>query len=295
MFRRLKRFVNDTGPPNPNTGAAPNAPPNPEMTGGHAGVTAGAPRGDFTEADLRALDAVGAWVPRNGGRPDRFSYVPYWSDPAWRPDIEVKLDGTEQRARLAGDGVAAGMRPALRDEELRLRNPTEYAKYVVGRCLTVLCFLVYQGDAGQLRKRVRSWLADRELHRRFGIWPGPQRDGEGHSKMTPTKLYYDALPNVQRRDAEDLDADDSLQAFIFSGFDTSELLQTGAFDPTIDVPWPPDLDCELHPLLRFEMWDQRQMFMPSRWDGALDVRYGPGVWGPGGSFDVVGRVCALRF
>lgn len=114
--------------------------------------------------------------------------------------------------------------------------------------------------------------------------------------MTPTKLYYDALPNVQKRDAEDLDADDSLQAFIFSGFDTSELFLTGAFDPGIDVPWPPDLDSKLHPLVRFELWDQAQIYIPGRWDGARDVRYGPGVWGAGGSFNVkVGRVHALCF
>lgn len=130
MFRRLKRFIKDTGRFNPSAGATPDTQPDAQTTGGHSGVTAGAPRGDFTEADLTALQAVGAWVPRNGGKPDLFSYVPYWSDPAWRPDVEVDIDGSRQRARLPGDGVAAGMRPALTREELRDRNPTEYAKYV---------------------------------------------------------------------------------------------------------------------------------------------------------------------
>lgn len=87
-------------------------------------------RGDLTGEDLRDLQAGGGYTKRNGGNPDHFSYLPYWSDPAWQPDIVVNAEGSWQRAKKAGDGVAAGMRSALLEDELRNQNPTEYAKYV---------------------------------------------------------------------------------------------------------------------------------------------------------------------
>lgn len=74
-------------------------------------------------------------------------------------------------------------------------------------------------------------------------------------------------------------ADDSLQSSILNGFNASELSETGAYDPGLHVPWPPDLDGGLCRLFhQRDKWSQLPIsFHETSWRGWLDVRYDPGV------------------
>ncbi|KAF3763449.1 hypothetical protein M406DRAFT_74062 [Cryphonectria parasitica EP155] len=118
---------------------------------------------DFTQTDLKALQGLGGWTPLNTSTP--FSYVPSWTHPLWREDVEIAFDGTWYKVRQKLGDPAASMRPALRPED-EARHPTEYA-------------------------------------RRFGVHTDRQRDNWGHSRMTPTDPSFQ--PSVQSFEGDEYD------------------------------------------------------------------------------------------
>lgn len=64
-----------------------------------------------------------AWRDRPANSP---TYVPYWTDPAWDPRLEISGSGRQERERF-GD-VKALSRPAILPED-EARFPTPYARY----------------------------------------------------------------------------------------------------------------------------------------------------------------------
>lgn len=117
--------------------------------------------------------------------------------------------------------------------------------------------------------------------RRFGVHPDSRRDGWGHSRMTPTDPRF----QTSQQTAEADEYDRSLQSIIFN-YNTAELAEQKAFDPSLQIPWPPDLDDPVDSLFREDRWTQIPVPDVKEWSGVLDVRYGTALDGIGGVYDL---------
>lgn len=201
---------------------------------------AGAPHGEFKQDDAKELEQLQGWHNMTDSTP--FSYVPSWSDPAWREDREVEFDGTylKERARLGDPAIS--MRPAILGAD-DIKNPTEYA-------------------------------------RRFGVHPDSRRDGWGHSRMTPTDPAFQTSQQTFEFD----EYDRSLQSVTLN-YNTTELVEQKAFDPRLQIPWPPDLDDPVDSLFSEDRWTQVPIPTLGEWSGVCDVRYGIALDGIGGVYD----------
>lgn len=78
--------------------------------------------GRWSTEDAAALKKMG-WTDRRDEDVDKWEfYVPYWTNPNWDPSLEVKFDGTMERA-ARGDTQAL-MRPAIQTGDRE--NRTSY-------------------------------------------------------------------------------------------------------------------------------------------------------------------------
>lgn len=140
------------------------------------------------------------------------------------------------------------------------------------------------GDPSSMRRPALRAEDDQqrptEYARRFGVRMGAQRDAWGHSSLTPADPRFQT--SGQHPAADEYDR--SLQSMLF-GYDTAELVDQGAYNPRLQIPWPPNLDEPVDELFRRDKWTQMPYISKDEWPGVFDVRYGPALDGVGGYYD----------